>query len=156
MQMKEKQNRRRVPKRFYLIRKIQTKLNFLKIKQKLFAMYGIAFLLPMILITIVMSSWLYGILEKWQISQAQTSISQTAILFQDMIQSAEEISDSLYNNRAVNDTLSRTFQSAQEVYDRYMELDFLDDFLHSNTDLYAFRYYTENSSRFRKAFRKKC
>ena len=109
-------------------------------------MYGIAFLLPMILITIVMSSWLYGILEKWQISQAQTSISQTAILFQDMIQSAEEISDSLYNNRAVNDTLSRTFQSAQEVYDRYMELDFLDDFLHSNTDLYAFRYYTENSS----------
>jgi len=126
--------------------KILTILNFLKIRHKLLAMYCIAFLLPLVLIAVVMSWWLYGILEKWQIAQAQTSLSQTAILFQDMIQSTEELSDSLYNNRAVNDTLGRTFQSAQEVYDRYMDLDFLDDFLHSNTDLYTFRYYTENST----------
>ena len=145
-QMGRKKNRRRVVIRFYLVRKMQTILNHLKIRQKLLVMYAVAFLLPLLLIAVVMSSWLYGILEKWQISQAQTSLSQTAILFQDMIQSTEEISDSLYNNRAVNDTLGRTFSSVQEVYDRYMELDFLDDFLHSNTDILIFRYYTENNS----------
>ena len=136
----------RDPMKARLANKILTILNFLKIRQKLLAMYCIAFLMPLVLIAVVMSWWLYGILEKWQIAQAQTSLSQTAILFQDMIQSTEELSDSLYNNRAVNDTLGRTFQSAQEVYDRYMDLDFLDDFLHSNTDLYTFRYYTENST----------
>ena len=78
-----------------LANKILTILNFLKIRQKLLAMYCIAFLMPLVLIAVVMSWWLYGILEKWQIAQAQTSLSQTAILFQDMIQSTEELSDSL-------------------------------------------------------------
>lgn len=115
-------------------------------KQKLLVIYSVAFLLPTLIITICLFAWFYGRLKGWQIEQAQTSIAHTSSLIQDMIQSAEELSDSLYINRTVQDTIGRTFKSAQEVYDRYLELDFLDDFLHASSDIYSFRYYTENKT----------
>lgn len=126
--------------------KFRNILNLLKIKQKLLFVYSVAFLLPMVVITVCLSCWFYGQLREWQIEQARTSISHTSSLLSDMIRSAEELSDSLYINRAVQDTISRSFRSIQEVYDRYMDLDFLDDFLHASTDVYSFRYYTENET----------
>ena len=121
-------------------------LNRLKIKQKLLFIYSVAFLLPMVIITVCLSSWFYGLLRNWRVEQAKTSIAHTSSLLLDMIRSAEELSDSLYINRAVQDTISRSFSTNQEVYDRYMELDFLDDFLHATTDVASFRYYTENQT----------
>ncbi len=115
-------------------------------KQKLLVIYSLAFLFPMLIINICLYSWFYGRAKNWQIEQAQTSVAHTSSLLKDMIESAEELSDSLYINRAVQDTISRSFRSVQEVYDRYMDLDFLDDFLHSSSDIYSFRYYTENAT----------
>lgn len=118
----------------------------LKIKQKLLALYMLAFIGPLILIMIALSIWLYDTLEKWQMEQTKTSLAQTASNVQEIIYKTEELSDSLYINRAVRDTIAHSFKSPQEVYDRYIELDFLDDFLHSNTEIFAFRYYTENQT----------
>lgn len=115
-------------------------------KQKLLVIYSLAFLFPMLIINICLYSWFYGRAKNWQIEQAQTSVAHTSSLLKDMIECAEELSDSLYINRAVQDTISRSFRSVQEVYDRYMDLDFLDDFLHSSSDIYSFRYYTENAT----------
>ncbi len=129
-----------------IFRLIYNTLNRLKIKQKLLVIYSVAFLLPMVVITVCLSTWFYRLLKDWRSEQARTSIVHTGSLLRDMIRSAEELSDSLYINRAVQDTISRSFNSIQEVYDRYMDLDFLDDFLHASTDVYSFRYYAENST----------
>src|SRR5574344_1165838 len=122
------------------------RLNNLNIKQKLSVLYFVAFLLPVLIITGILSIWLRNILENWEITQAKTAVSQTATLFNDILQSTTELSDSLYVNKAVQDTLLQHYNSAQDVYDQYINTVFLDDFLRANRNVSSFRYYTENST----------
>src|SRR5574344_241977 len=124
----------------------KTLFNNLKIKQKLIVLYIGAFMLPLIIVSIILSIWLHKTLENWELVQAKTAVTQTATLYKDILDNSAELSDSLYVNKAVQDTLLTTYRTAQEVYDQYMNTAFLDDFLRANKSVSSFRYYTENAT----------
>ena len=131
---------------FSLFTKVKSIFNNLKIKQKLIVLYFAAFTVPLIIVTILLSIWLHGTLEKWQFIQAESGISQTVTLFKDLMTNCSELSDSLYVNQAVQDTLLRKYSSSMDVYNQYINTTFLDDFLRANRNVSSFRYYTENPS----------
>lgn len=121
-------------------------LNRLRIQQKLYALYVLAFLCPLLVLTAVLSVWLYHVLERQQRELSRASVLQTGVLLSEQLAGAEELSGSLFVNRNVQDTLRHSFESTQEVYDRYRSLSFLDDFLRADSGIYSFRYYTENAT----------
>ena len=51
-----------------IFRLIYNTLNRLKIKQKLLVIYSVAFLLPMVVITVCLSTWFYRLLKDWPLS----------------------------------------------------------------------------------------
>ena len=118
--------------------------NNLKIRSKLMVLYVIAFLVPIVIITVILSFWLNYRLGEWQMRVSRASMLQTASLYQTMLRSTEAMSDSLFVNKTVQDTLLRHYDSVQEVYEQYANTQFLDDFLRTNADVASFRYYTEN------------
>lgn len=119
-------------------------LNRLKIRNKLMLLYVIAFLVPIVLITVILSFWINYRLEDWQMRVARASMLQTARLYQTMLKTTESMSDSLYVNKTVQETLQKNYSSAQEVYEQYLDTAFLDDFLRMNSNVASFRYYCEN------------
>ena len=119
-------------------------LNRLKIRNKLMLLYVIAFLVPIALITVILSFWINYRLEDWQMRVARASMLQTARLYQTMLKTTESMSDSLYVNKTVQETLQKNYSSAQEVYEQYLDTAFLDDFLRMNSNVASFRYYCEN------------
>ena len=119
-------------------------INRLKIRNKLMLLYVIAFLVPIALITVILSFWINYRLEDWQMRVARASMLQTARLYQTMLKTTESMSDSLYVNKTVQETLQKNYSSAQEVYEQYLDTAFLDDFLRMNSNVASFRYYCEN------------
>src|SRR5574344_419708 len=131
---------------FSLLTKVKSIFNNLKIKQKLIALYVVAFTVPLIIVTILLSIWLHSTWEKGQVLQEESGMSQTVTLFKDVMTNCSELSDSLYVNQAVQDTLLRKYTNSMDVYNQYINTTFLDDFLRANRNVSSFRYYTENST----------
>lgn len=129
-----------------MFRKIAKHFDNLKIRKKLIAIYILAFLIPFIIIAVLFSNWLHNKLQLWTIEQSRSSMTQTATLFKDMIHTVEDLSDTLYVNQQIQNTLKRHYKSPQEVYEQYITISFLDDFLQANVDISSIRYYTENNT----------
>ena len=130
------------------LRSLKNKLSFnnLKIKQKLVVLYVGAFFVPVLIVTAILTVWLHTILESWELTQAKTAVTQTTTLFKDILENTTELSDSLYVNKAVQETLLQQYKTPQEVYEQYSNTSFLDDFLRANHNVSSFRYYTENNT----------
>lgn len=134
------------------INKVNSLMNNSKMGKKLLILYTVGFLFPILLVTVLLFLWLYRTLERWQIVQAETFLEHTAMMYEKIIEGTESLSDSLYINKRVQETLATEFLDRKEVYDRFLELDFLDDFLRSGNNLSSFKYYTENKTLLNNAY----
>ena len=127
-----------------MIKRNLLNLDNLKIRKKLMVVYFVAFFIPFIIVSIILSFWLRNRLNQWTIEQSRSSVTQTATLFKDMLNNVKDLSDTLYVNQQIQSTLKRHYNTPQEVYEQYITISFLDDFLQANLDISSIRYYTEN------------
>ncbi len=127
-------------------RRVFLNMDNLGIRKKLVVVYVVAFFIPFLLVSVILSVWLQNRLTQWTIERSRSSMTQTATLFKDMLKNVEDLSDTLYINQQVQTTLKKRYESPKEVYEQYMTISFLDDFLQANLDITSIRYYTENST----------
>lgn len=127
-------------------RRVFLNMDNLGIRKKLVVVYVVAFFIPFLVVSVILSVWLQNRLTQWTIERSRSSMTQTATLFKDMLKNVEDLSDTLYINQQVQTTLKRHYESPKEVYEQYMTISFLDDFLQANLDITSIRYYTENST----------
>ncbi len=135
------QKKSRIMKRRFFLN-----MDNLGIRKKLVVVYTVAFFIPFLLVSLILTVWLRNRLTQWTIERSRSSMTQTATLFKDMLKNVEDLSDTLYINQQVQTTLKRRYESPKEVYEQYMTISFLDDFLQANLDITSIRYYTENST----------
>lgn len=124
----------------------------LRIKKNLKASYMTAFFYPFLFVALMISGYVYRTLSAWQISQTQASVKQIALLFQNILENVHDMSDSLFMNLRVQETLKTEYTSPLEVYNQYKELLFLNDFLTAVDAVDSFRFYTSNQTMLNNAF----
>lgn len=120
--------------------------NKLNIRQKFLGLYVLAFIVPLMIITVILSKWISKTLTTRQFALIRTSLAQTSSLISSMLESSLKLSESLFANRTVNQILEYRFKSTQEVYSHYATLSFLQDLAMANPDVLNFVYYTENQT----------
>ena len=116
------------------------------------SVYMISFFYPFLLVTITISAFVYHTLSEWQISQTQASVKQTALLVESILKNVQDMSDSLFMNLDIQETLKKEYASPIQIYNQYQQLLFLNDFLTALDEVESFRFYTANQTMLNNAF----
>lgn len=127
-------------------KKILLSFNNLKMKKKLIIMYFGVFFIPMIVILFFLSNKFYATLSSWERTQAEQNLLQVENHLNGLLLNAGELSDRLYVNDAVLRITNTFYTDSRYVYEDYLNLAFLDDYMKSFKEVKNIRYYVDNQT----------
>ncbi|MBP7479379.1 MAG: sensor histidine kinase [Spirochaetaceae bacterium] len=126
--------------------KILLSLNNVKMHRKLQIMYLVVFLTPMLVISIFLSQKVYITLSKWERNQAEQNLRQAESYFNSILLDIGELSDRLYANETLLRIINTEYSDGKVVYEDYLNLNFLDDYVRSVKVVRDIRFYVDNET----------
>ncbi len=127
-------------------KRIILSFNSLKMRRKLLIMYFGVFFIPMIIILLFLSYKVYITLSSWEKTQAEQNLVQVENYFNTILTNAGDLSDRLYVNEVLLRIANTYYINSRYVYDDYINLAFLDDYMKSFKEVKNIRYYTDNQT----------
>ena len=126
--------------------KILLSLNNVKMHRKLQIMYLVVFLAPMLVISIFLSQKVYITLSNWERNQAEQNLRQAENYFNSILLDIGELSDRLYANETLLKIINTEYSDGMVVYEDYLNLNFLDDYVRSVKVVKDIRFYVDNET----------
>ncbi len=114
--------------------------------KKLQIMYFVVFFIPMLVISIFLSQKVYKTLSNWEKSQAEQNLQQAENYFNGILLDVGELSDRLYANETLVRIVKTKYEDGRDVYEDYIQLNFLDDFMKSVKVVKNIRFYVDNET----------
>ncbi|MCX7950294.1 MAG: cache domain-containing protein, partial [Treponemataceae bacterium] len=125
---------------------IEEFLNNLTIDKKLLVLYCVSFLLPMLIIVTMLTTFLYqNFLEK-DLLQAEGNVKRLEKSLSQTMEKVVNLSDRLYANDRIHQAVLKEYHSVTEVFQEYAQLTFLDDFLRLHPEIACIRLFVGNPS----------
>lgn len=122
------------------------RLDRMKIGTKLLAVFLLAFLIPMIAITALMSAYLFNRFLEKDLAEASVNVRRIENRVLDILNRATDLSDRFYTNDRIHQTVLKTYGGTWEVFQEYEQTAFIDDFLRSYPEVASVRLYVENQT----------
>ncbi|MCF0241285.1 MAG: histidine kinase [Treponema sp.] len=122
--------------------------SFIKVplRKSLRSLFSFAFLIPVLIISIIFVCFLYTTLKNWEIQKVEESLIQAEKSISETLDTVKNFSDRIYVNRQLQNVLQKNYKNSLECYYDYTNISFLDDFLRSYKEVAGYRIYTENHS----------
>jgi two-component system sensor histidine kinase YesM len=131
---------------FALARGAEGMLDRLDIKNKLILMYFAAFFVPVIIVNVLLSFWLYNTVLDKEIREAGANVEQTEGRFTEIINKVVDLSDRIFVNDRIHQVVRTNYASPLDVYVDYQALDFINDYLHAYPEIASLRLYVINQT----------
>lgn len=121
-------------------------LDTLDIKNKLILMYLVAFFIPVIIVNVILSFWLYNTVLDKEIREVGANVEQTEGRLTEIINKVVDLSDRIFVNDRIHQVVRTNYASPLDVYVDYQALDFINDYLHAYPEIASLRLYVINQT----------